>query len=118
MEGGEKGGGRGGKGGGRKIGFRVGVELEFFLLPLSSSSSSSSPPTTFDSSLFAHPTTLDHLERIEGGEEGGWIGELERGLEKMGVELEMIHAESGPGELGKEGREDFICFNSHFLAKF
>ena len=98
---------RGWEGGQRGVGFKVGVELEFFLLPSSSSSSPSSPsPLTLDSSLFAHPTTLDLLEGVGEGE-GGWVGELERGLEKMEVELEMIHAESGPGKgrKGRKGRE-------------
>ena len=73
------------------IAFQVGAELEFSLVRDEGELRNGELPKPVDSSVFANPTTLNDQE--------GFISDLCVQLEEQDIEVELVHAESAPGQL-------------------
>ncbi|KAI2488790.1 Glutamine synthetase [Fragilaria crotonensis] len=73
------------------IAFQVGAELEFSLVRDEGELSDGQLPKPVDSSVFANPATLNDQE--------GFISDLCVQLEEQDIEIELVHAESAPGQL-------------------
>ena len=68
--------------------FNCGIEIEFNLFKARSNGAMGEP---VDISRFAEPATLN--------EQQGFISDLVQQLSDQGIEIEMIHSESGPGQV-------------------
>lgn len=72
----------------RQVGFAVGVEIEFTLVRKTNSGTDFN---SVDSSIFSAPTTLN--------DQAEFIDDLHEQLTKQGILIELLHAESAPGQL-------------------
>lgn len=71
--------------------FNVGAEIEFTLFRERNDCSSSNGRGPVDSSCFAHSTILNEQEKF--------ISALLKELDDQDIDIEMVHAESAPGQL-------------------
>jgi glutamine synthetase len=73
------------------IAFQVGAELEFSLVTDGGDLSLGQLPRPVDASVFANTTTLNDQQ--------DFISDLYQQLEEQEIEIELVHAESAPGQL-------------------
>lgn len=73
------------------IAFQVGAELEFSLVRDGGDLAEGQLPRPVDSSVFANTTTLNDQQ--------DFISDLYQQLEEQEIEIELVHAESAPGQL-------------------